>query len=469
MSLTLDHPVLAQAEQPPRAEGFWSTLTWMDLLAVVLIVGNLSSGRSFAHLGIRPLYIGELSLVIFMLLRWRALLATWITALMRPEPLTGLIWLLTLAGVYGLFACLRGIDAGNERMPALLTFMFNIYPVFLFYGLWVGLRHRDILPRLIRALAWLHGLYGVTYMAFFHRFVDIENLQAEDVTWFGDPGGSAVVILGLLAMEPQLRKVWFPFLLNLGVLLAMQVRAEMLGLAVGVLIWSLLSGHLGRLFLVGTAGGLLLLAAAAVDLRIPSPQTRGGEISARTLLGKLIAPLDARAAKALKRDADVDAETVEWRTGWWREIRRRLDRTPEETIFGLGYGYPIWDLHPLGPLEAKVRTPHNVFMFALAYTGYVGVAFFAATQLTLAWLLWRVYRLSGQTFGLCLWATLLCKGSFENFFEAPFNAIPFYLLIGMALAPLFGAAPSPRTLSASAEGGGPLTGRASLGTDGGIP
>jgi hypothetical protein len=244
------------------------------------------------------------------------------------------------------------------------------------------------------------------------------------------------MLLGLLALEKRVGRALIPFLLNLGVLLALQVRAEMLGLLIAILLWSWLVGRLLRLCIVLLVAGSLLLAAAAVDVRIPSPATRGGEISARALVGKLIAPFDSRAAQALKRDADVDAETVSWRTDWWRNIWRTVHKSLDVTLLGLGYGYPLWDLHPEAPLPVKLRTPHNVFVYALGYTGWVGVLVFVALQIALARLVWQSYQVSGQPFGLCLWLMLLVKGTFENFFETPYKAIPFYLLVGLVLAPL---------------------------------
>lgn len=437
MNGSLINPVPASASAVP-SPALETPLTWLDLLAVVLVVGNLSLGRSFAHLGVPPLYIGEASLAFYLLLRWRLLLTTWMGALVRPEPLTALIWLLTLSGIYGLIQCYRGIDAGHDRMSALQNVTFHIYPLFLFFGLETGMRHRDFTLRLVRLLAWVHGLYGFFFMAVWLPQMGLpEDLNPEEASLFGDPVGSAIVLLGLLTLERRWSRIWMPLLLNLSVLLALQVRAEILGLVIGLLLWSFLTGRFLQLCGLALIGIALLLAAAAVDLRISSPGTRGGELSAQALVGKLIAPFDSRAAQAYKRDADVDSETVEWRTGWWRVLWRMVHKTPERTWFGLGYGFAIWDVHPLAPLETKVRSPHNVFMYALAYTGWVGVALFATIQAALAWLLYRAYRVGGQPFGLCLWALLLVKGSFENFFEAPFNAIPFYLLIGLVLAPLF--------------------------------
>jgi hypothetical protein len=431
-------PLPAAVDEPVAARAAW---TWLDGLLVLLLVGNLCLGRSFAHFGVAPLFVGEVSLGLFLLARWRSLLAVWVASLMRPERLTTVVWLLTLGGTYGLVQCWRGFDAGYDRTVALQDLLLHGYPLFLFLGLSVGVRHRDLLVKLVLPVAWIHGLYGVLYMAVLHPARNPEPLALGETSLVGDPVGSAVLLLGLLSLEPRRGRVWAPFLLNLAVLVSLQVRAEMLGLAVALVLWGLVTGRLLALGGVVLAGASVLFAAAAADVRINSPGTRGGEISARTLVGKLLAPIAPEMAKEFKRDADIDAETVSWRTGWWRELWRMVHQSPEWTLFGPGYGYPIWDLHPEGIPDIKLRTPHNVFMFALSYTGWVGVVLFIALQIALGRLLWQVYRVTGQPFGLCLWVMLVLKASFENFFEAPFNAIPFYLLVGLALAPLFHAAP----------------------------
>jgi O-antigen ligase len=83
-----------------------------------------------------------------------------------------------------------------------------------------------------------------------------------------------------------------------------------------------------------------------------------------------------------------------------------------------------------------LRTPHNVFYFALGYTGWIGVALFFGFQAALAVTLWRAWRASGQPFGIVLWMMAIIGGLVGNAFETPFGAIPFYLLTGMAAAEL---------------------------------
>jgi hypothetical protein len=101
---------------------------------------------------------------------------------------------------------------------------------------------------------------------------------------------------------------------------------------------------------------------------------------------------------------------------------------------------------PLAPPEARqgddrgTRTPHSVFFYALGYTGWVGVVLFAILQVAILRLLWRSYRITGQAAGLAFWVMAMARASFEEGFEAPFRAIPFYLLMGMSMAPALGQA-----------------------------
>jgi hypothetical protein len=50
-------------------------------------------------------------------------------------------------------------------------------------------------------------------------------------------------------------------------------------------------------------------------------------------------------------------------------------------------------------------------------------------------LLWKTHKLTGNPFGLVFVGTALGVASFGDFFETPFGAIPFFLIVGMAAAP----------------------------------
>ena len=176
-------------------------------------------------------------------------------------------------------------------------------------------------------------------------------------------------------------------------------------------------------------------------LSIASPTGRGARlgttISAEELVARGVAPLDDNLAGRLAPSKDVDfaENTAVWRLVWWAEIWGQVHNQWSTTLLGFGYGYPIGELNPDIDPGTFIQTPHSDFFYALAFSGWVGVILFFLLQAELFRLLWRGFKVTGQPFGLMCWAALLTMSFFEDFFEAPFGAIPFFLLVGVAIAP----------------------------------
>ena len=104
-------------------------------------------------------------------------------------------------------------------------------------------------------------------------------------------------------------------------------------------------------------------------------------------------------------------------------------------LFGKGYGYPLSGL--IGArVEDNLRTPHNVFFYALGYGGWMGVSIFLALQAALVWVLILAFQRSRSPVGLVLWIALFSSAFFQNFFETPYGAIPYYFIAGLAAAPV---------------------------------
>ncbi|MBI3466083.1 MAG: O-antigen ligase family protein [Planctomycetes bacterium] len=415
----------------PQVKAPLQTLDW---LVAVLLLGYVALGRSFAHVGISPIYVGEVALVTFTVSRSQPILARWLTALRYTQPLTPFAWFLYLSLAYGALQCFRGVIIGHDRLVALQNTVFHVYPLFLFPGVWVVHRHPSFLPAMAVCLGWCHGIYGVLYLTVFaHLGLGVDPLDPSQFAWFSTPDNAPLALLAILCFEPRWRRAWLPMLLNLAVLFGMQARSELLSLAICLPVWSCLAGRCDVLVKLLAALTATLLVALITGLSIPSPATRGGEISAQQVASRLVATLDASLARQIDPEADeLHASTVSWRTGWWSEIWRMVHETPLQAVFGPGYGYPIGDLHPDDVSAKRLRTPHNAFMHALGYTGWAGVAVFAGLQFSLACLLWRSYRLTGQAFGICVWLLVIIRSNFDIFFESPYFAIPFYLLAGLA-------------------------------------
>ena len=402
-------------------------------VAGFLLTGYLTLARSFAYLGVPPVFIGEIALAAFLLLKPRIALGTWAAALLRPSPLNGLGLALLAFVAYGLWQVGRGVLSGVPVVHTLKFFTFNYYTLYLFMGMWIGLQAPEYMRQLVRAIAWVNGIYGLIFILALRHVP--AYMPGTDVPLFSAPAAQVVVILGLVCFERNLRSVWFILMLNIVVTLAWQVRAEWAGLVLGILTWGLLTGRLGRVIAVGMAALGMLGLIELADLKLPG--RTGENVSLSENLARAIAPINLELAKELSPNARYHAGTAEWRQVWWDAIWRSVHSSPMLEAFGHGYGYP---LIKVAPPEAQkdnetVRTPHSLFYYALGYTGWVGVALFCAVQLSILRLLWRAFRITKQPVGVAWWVMGLTMALFQEGLETPFHAIPFYLMAGMTMAP----------------------------------
>lgn len=408
-----------------------------EMLAVALLFGYLLMSRSFAHWGIAPLYVGEAALGAFLMAKPISLARPWLHSMTRPSLLSGFGWCLAISLAYGILQCVYTLFAGIPKMSAEI-FVFHLYPLYLFPGLWVGMRHPKLLPRVINVCAWIHGVYGLLFITVFAA-VGLTQTYDDPATvgLLGHPNGGAILLLGLIAYERNLWRSWIPMMLNVLVLIGMQRRAEWIGFLCAITVWACLSGRVKRLMVFGALAGCVLLIGLLPDVRFPSPSLRGDPLSTRDIIGRAIAPIWPDAAEELTSEADSHAATAEWRSDFWNAIWKEVHLTPSRAVFGLGYDYPLWRLHPMDLDDNPVRTPHSVFMFVLSYSGWLGVFIFAALQLALGRMLWRVYRATGDAFGISLWVLANVWAMFDPFWERPMGAIPIYLLLGLAAARIF--------------------------------
>lgn len=438
MSSTVSQSFTPGLPQPRRVlRSGWAAL------AAFLVVGYLGMGRSFAYLGLPwfSLYIGELALGAFLLFGPRTNQGPWLHIARRIKKLRRFEWLLLLLLCYGGFEALRGIGKGYPVFTAVRDTAFNYYPLFLFLGIWVGLSEKIFLRRMVRMLAWWNGCYGLAWVLFLHFLpwtVPGTAKAASVVPLFSAPhAASTVALLGLLAFEPKPKRVLHLILLNLFVLLGTLVRAEWVGFAVGLLLFAVLTKRLRVLLIAGGAATVLLAAMVLLNVSLPSPRSTGGVISPRYIVARAVAPLNKNMAENLAPHQSMGeaVDTAEWRLVWWGRIWVKVNSNLRTALLGLGYGYPIGTLNPLIAAGEFIQTPHNDIMYALAFSGWLGVALFVLLQAEIARMLWRSYRITGQPFGIICWAALLSMSLFEDFLEAPFGAAPFFLILGASLAP----------------------------------
>lgn len=448
--LSAADPSSSDFEHDSGARSGWIHLT------VILIVGYLSLSRSFAYLGLPParIYIGELVLVAFLFLGPTESGTRWIKAVARAKTVQRLKWLILIFFSYGLFEAARGALQGFPLLTALRDTAFNYYPLYLALGIWVGLREKGFLRRLVPVLALWNGCYGILYLLWLNKLswtMPGTANAASDVPLFTEPYGSAISILGLLTFQKKLARVWYLLLLNGIVMLWLQVRAEWLGFFIGLIVFAILTKQAKRL-VSGFAVVLILLGVMYIaDVELPSPEGRGGQFSTRDVVARAIAPFDKDFAADLSSSNDLQGYvgTAEWRLIMWAGIWGEVHSHVTTTILGLGYGYPIVDLNPLIEPGTFLQSPHSDFFYSLGYSGWAGVILFVLVQIEILRLLISSYARTRSPFGLILWCSLLTASLLEAFFETPFAAIPFFLIIGAAIAP--GILPSRESSESGAE------------------
>ena len=172
-------------------------------IAGFLLLGYLCMTRSFAYLGVPQLsiFIGEIVLAAFLLLKPRVALGTWASSLLRPSPLNAMGLALLAFVLYGIFQVGRGVLNGSSIAHTFKFFIFNYYTLYLFLGMWIGIRAAHILPKLIRAIAWVNGIYGLIWLVALDpsKGYVVAMMPGSDVTVFGQPGGGTVAILASCA------------------------------------------------------------------------------------------------------------------------------------------------------------------------------------------------------------------------------------------------------------------------------
>ena len=270
------------------------------------------------------------------------------------------------------------------------------------------------------------------------RYVDA-TVPGLDVPLFSPPTGQTVVILGLLCFERDLRSVWFILVINLLITLAWQVRAEWAGLAVGTSSGVGRPAALGRVVAIAMGGLAVLGLLAAADVNLVG--RAGDSVSLSENIGRIIAPFDLQLAMEFNPNAKYHAGTVEWRELWWKEIWRSVHRRRCSKRSGTAMASTCSAWHRpevrAGQAEVSARPTASSTSRSATRAGS-GSPCSASCNWRSSACLWRSFGRLDRRRGWFL-AHGDVRFSFEEGFETPYKAIPFYLMFGMAMAPVLQA------------------------------
>ena len=404
-------------------------------LVVLYLWGSLFLGKASAYVG---LALGGL-----LLFAPRVLWDRWYVALTRrSDPLNGTAWALLVSLAYGFAQTIYGVLQGYQLITALQILVFNLCPVYLFLGIWVGVRHPATVRKYIRFMALCIVIYTPIYFLFLRKAnITLTGvLPGTGLDLLPNPGSGTMPLLGLLTLEPYLAPFWLPIIVLVCLTIANQERADWLGLGICLALWGKLTRNMGRVLAIAGCMATILIIAALIDLKLPPIPGRGGELSARGTIARMagsISPQLAAEAGGGAANARFYYGTVHWREHWWAAIRSEVSKDNKTMIFGLGYGYPLARLAGRDVEKEGTRSPHSIFYFTLSYSGIVGFAIFVWLAGSILHLLWRTYQVTGVTFGLIYFVYSLIGAFFGNLIETPQAAIPLYLMLGILIGPMF--------------------------------
>jgi hypothetical protein len=437
-------------------------------------------GRGFAHIGVPPVYVGEVVLVIGLVSTGLVLWRTWPPQ--RPSTVVGLLVAFMVLGALRTIPYLGqyGLDALRDAV----LWGYGAFALMLYVVL-----DRDVIQRAMRTYGWIVPIFAIwlpiSWTLFFRMISEvIDPTRPGEVVplIFFKSGDMAVHIAGAVA--------FLVFCLPVG----LATRGFMTRVAIAVpLAWTALVGwanNRGSLVAIAAAVGLALLIgrrwrawaplgagafialtifslpsptsqpavdvttppAAATASAIPRPPTPHGtpqrtpiaeptdppgrQVGPRQIIENLVSIFVPSSDPGL-------AGTRTFRLAWWSEI---VDYTVFGPYFwdGKGFGVNLATADGFQPTaDESLRAPHNSHMTALARMGVPGLVLWLALQGTFAVMLLRAtwnHRRQGDgllaaagAWVLVYWVAMMVNTSFDPYLEGPQGGIWFWSLFGLGL------------------------------------
>jgi O-antigen ligase/polysaccharide polymerase Wzy-like membrane protein len=409
---------------------------WAHVLGGLLI-GYAFIGRGFAHLGVPPVFVGEvafaLGLVAFAMRGWRHRLRP-VEWLLIAFIVWGIVTTFPYVQTYGVdsirdaalwgYAVFALIVSALVRTRASLERIVIVYAATIpFFLLW--LPFGKFIPRLMGG-AIPQGLTGVPILTFKDGDMAVHLVAV-----------AAFALGGLFAAYSRNATfrnsaIFWTFWL-FGMVLTFRSRGAMLSIATGLFI-VLLFRPSGRLVPLGLIAAFLLSLAILFN---PSIEGGGGrQISARQVVPSVLSIFQDDVAP------EFDG-TRRWRLEWWDKIYNYTVVGPYFwTGKGFGINLAVDDGFDVG--DGVLRSPHNGHLTVLARMGVPGVGLWAAVHLAFGLAMLSLFRrasragdhlLSGVALWVMVfWAASMMNGAFDVYLEGPQGAIWTWSMIGIGIA-----------------------------------
>ncbi len=415
---------------------------YLTLLGVLLL-GYAIVGRSFAYIGIPPLYVGELVFLtgIFVLVRSGAIVAV-LASLPGMTLLVAMIWVLVRTIP---FLGVHGFDALRDSVVV-------VYGGFAFIVIGLLLEDPGRIDTVIRyynALIVAFPIITVGYLLTKFCPDDIPSLYGPNVP-IVEMGASAVgthlagsavfVLIGYRKVSRLWGAVWFATL----IMILASTRGATIAVLLPVTFAMIVLGRL-RLMLITLAAGLSLFGVVYTAEAMVSVYQEAKESNDRPVNAHQIVE---NAMSIFGHSGGQTEGTKQWRLDWWQAIINDTLHGPHFWS-GRGFGLNLADADGFSGFDATLnqraplRSPHNVHMTMLARTGVPGLVVWLVLIGSWAAMLLKamlVARIRGHRqwadlflFAFCYPMAILINATFDVTLEGPVQGIWFWCLFGMGI------------------------------------
>lgn len=414
----------------------------------VLLLGYAIIGRGFAHLGVYPVYVGEIVLAL-------GLTAVLVGGGIRPAFRSPVAWLIVAFMAWGAYRTVPYLEKyGTTALRDGATWGYAIFAI-LVAGTVLRTGWLARIVRGYRVFVPLVLIGSLALIAFDHLIgirIPVPGSHVGLIDAKAGPmavhlaGVGVFLTLGLHRIKGTARVgtgawmdwIWWGLWLVGFLMTGVLNRGGMLAM-VGALATVFVLRPSPRLAKVAFVGMLALTTLVVLDLRIDLEKR---VLSTEQIVANLQSIVGGEEEEAL-------ANTRDWRLRWWTKI---LDYTVFGPYFWTGKGFgvnlSIDDgilLHE-SPDEPPTRSPHNGHLTVLARMGIPGLALWLTLQATFGFLMLGAYLRARRErrdewarvnlWILAFWIAFLIHMSFGVYLEGPQGGIWFWSLMGLGIAAL---------------------------------
>lgn len=414
----------------------------------ILLLGYMLADKGFAHLGVPPIYVGEMVLAFS-------------SALFLINPNFRVIFqsrVLWLTGALAAWCILQTVpyleEFGLDALRDAATYGYAAFAVIIAGSM----AETDMIERFCRLFDKVVVMAVILFpLGLFFTTTTTSSADGSVPLVFLKSGDVSVHLAGAAAfrMVALARQATTGRAVNMvfwacwvwSALWTCSVsRGAMLAImgAIGVLVAFGFARRQVALWLGGIGIALALLALFSVKV-----ETERREISVNQVFENALSVFDRDAIT--NNDGDL-AGTTEWRLTWWADI---VDYVVFGDYFWMGRGFGLSladaDRFQADP-EGRLRSPHNIHLTFLARAGVPGLALWLATLVLFAVTLIRAagaMRRRGMAnwhrlyiWVLAYWTAAVINATFDVYIEGPQGGIWFWSIMGFGVAAL-AAGPKP--------------------------